>query len=117
MVLRDVYEGAAEAIARARTGGGPSLIVADTYRYLGHMAGDTQIYRSAAEVEKWKSADPIEQLANELRDAGVLTDALLDEIRVGATQIVQDAENFARASSYPEVSLAYDDVYATMEAS
>ena len=50
-----VYEVAGEAIERARKGGGPTLIEAQTYRFYGHSLGDEQQYRSAEEVEEWRT--------------------------------------------------------------
>ncbi|HHG6298058.1 TPA: thiamine pyrophosphate-dependent dehydrogenase E1 component subunit alpha, partial [Streptococcus pneumoniae] len=71
MNLREVYELASSAVDRARAGEGPTFLVFDTYRYLGHMAGDTEIYRSAEEVEAAKAHDPIDRLLSELIEADV----------------------------------------------
>lgn len=111
MDLPAVFNAASAAVARARAGEGPSFIVADTYRYLGHMAGDTEIYRSADEVQQWKDKDPIAFLAARLISEGVLTEdgwqAMQDEVLAE----VQEAEEFARNSPYPDVSTAFTDVY------
>lgn len=53
-----MYRVAQEAIARARSGGGPTLIEAKTYRWYGHSEIDPAKYRSAEEVEEWKAKDP-----------------------------------------------------------
>ncbi|WP_430592396.1 thiamine pyrophosphate-dependent dehydrogenase E1 component subunit alpha [Humidisolicoccus flavus] len=111
MNLQEVYEATAEAVAIARSGGGPSFIVADTYRYLGHMAGDTEIYRDADEVQQWKDKDPIAALAAELLEAGVLTE---DEWVAEQEQLVEEveaAEQFARDSAFPDIEEAFTDVY------
>ncbi len=69
----------ADAIAVARRGGGPALIEADTYRLKGHSAADAGAYRPAAEVESWKSRDPLLVQRAVLQRAGVAPTAA-DEI-------------------------------------
>lgn len=111
MDMREVYGAAQEAVARARAGEGPTFIVADTYRYLGHMAGDTEIYRSADEVSQWKAKDPIAFLANELIANGALTDLDWELMQKEVFVEVQEAEDFARGSAFPDVATAFTDVY------
>ncbi|GAA3127672.1 hypothetical protein GCM10020255_000340 [Rhodococcus baikonurensis] len=47
-----------ELVQRLRTGGGPIIVEAATYRWHGHYEGDPESYRSAAELEEWKKRDP-----------------------------------------------------------
>src|SRR5204863_79102 len=54
-----VYRAAAAAYAKARAGGGPSLIECMTYRHSGHSRADPAKYRPEGELEKWKQRDPI----------------------------------------------------------
>ncbi len=54
-----MYRVAQEAIARARSGGGPTLIEAETYCRYGHSEIDPARYRTAEELEEWKAKDPI----------------------------------------------------------
>src|SRR5665647_1279653 len=111
MNLPKVYEVAAEAVARARGGAGPTLIVADTYRYLGHMAGDTEIYRSVEEVQRWRDRDPIAALVAELTEAGVLSETQWSEMQTEVADEVEAAEQFARNSPFPDSAWATTDVY------
>ncbi|MBH0130924.1 thiamine pyrophosphate-dependent dehydrogenase E1 component subunit alpha [Salinibacterium sp. NK8237] len=111
MDMRDVYLAAREAVDKARAGDGPTLIVADTYRYLGHMAGDTEIYRNADEVKQWHDKDPIAFLASVLIDAGVLDNERWTSMQAELATEVQAAEDFARNSPFPDVSTAFTDVY------
>ncbi|QFG20152.1 pyruvate dehydrogenase (acetyl-transferring) E1 component subunit alpha [Actinomadura sp. WMMB 499] len=61
------------AVANARSGGGPSLVEAHTYRMDAHTnADDATRYRTAEEVERWESADPIARLETHLRGRGLL---------------------------------------------
>src|SRR2546423_10141973 len=62
-----VYRVASEAINRARNGGGPTLIECKTYRWYGHSEIDPAKYRDPAEVEYWKSRDPIPFMENYLQ--------------------------------------------------
>ncbi|WP_200792170.1 thiamine pyrophosphate-dependent dehydrogenase E1 component subunit alpha [Agrococcus sp. Marseille-P2731] len=112
MDVAEVYEASAAAVARARAGEGPTFIVADTYRYLGHMAGDTEIYRSAEEVQQWRDRDPIAKIAARLIDAGVLTQEQFEQLELDIVADVDAAEQFARSSPFPEVATAFVDVYA-----
>lgn len=70
-----VYSAASEAIERARSGGGPTLIEAVTYRLGDHTtADDASRYRSAEEVEEWQTRDPILRLRRYLEGAGLWDD-------------------------------------------
>ncbi len=112
MNLEEVYELASAAVERARAGEGPTLLVLETYRYLGHMAGDTEIYRTKDEVEAAKSNDPIEKLLARLIEAGVITAEEWETTSKELFEEVEAAEQFARNSPYPDVSEAFTDVYA-----
>jgi pyruvate dehydrogenase E1 component alpha subunit len=71
-----VYKVTREALERARSGLGPTLIEAYTYRVTDHTTSDdARRYRAAEEVEIWKKRDPIERLARYMRTAGALDDA------------------------------------------
>lgn len=112
MDVTAVYELARESVEYARSGKGPVLIVADTYRFLGHMAADTLIYRNNDEVEEWKKKDPVSRLADTLMSTGLLNQPQLDELIALARNIVNDAERFALASPYPSIDLAFENVYS-----
>lgn len=111
MDVAAVYRAAASAVGRARTGQGPTLLVADTYRFLGHMVGDTEIYRDSAEVDRWRARDPIPRLTAELVERGLMGPDAVETVERAATQLVDQAEEFARRSAAPPVATAYLDVY------
>lgn len=115
MILEEVYNAVSEGAELARAGEGPTFIVADTYRYLGHMAGDTEIYRSREEVEQWRSKDPIAALGADLIESGVITEEELEAVQEEAKRIVEEAEQFARNSPYPDASTVMDDVYGEVK--
>ena len=94
-----VYLAARAAIERARTGGGPSIIEAKTYRHGGHSRADPGKYRPDAEVEAWLEHDPIPMYHQRLLDLGVGEDRLAAIIGEVAAEIDRAA---AAAKSAPE---------------
>ena len=107
----EVYEVIAEAVARARRGGGPSLIEARTYRFYGHSLGDEQQYRTEEEVEERKrNADPINILRDFMTERNWLTSADDDQIQQRAADEITRAAKFAEESPWPEMSEVGTDV-------
>lgn len=104
----DIYEAAARAMARARSGGGGTILELRTARLAGHFMGDQQAYIP----EQMKQADPIPPYRAKLVAAGVLTEAEADAIAVAATAEIAEAVAFAQASPYPEAHEAFDHVFA-----
>ena len=77
-----------EAVDRARTGGGPTLVEAHTYRMQAHTnADDDTRYREREEVQAWVARDPLTRLRTHLTASGALTDELENEIAAGAEEI------------------------------
>ena len=99
-----VYAAAERAVARARTGGHPTLLEVRTYRYMGHSMSDPLhgVYRTKDEVEEQKKRDPISQLALKLKEDGVLDQAALDALDAEARAEVEAAARFADESPDPD---------------
>ena len=95
-----VHEIARRTIDRARSGEGPSLVEALTYRHGGHSRADPGKYRPEEELKAWLARDPIPAYRRRLLDAGV-PDATLDEIEERARDAVAQAEAEARAAPEP----------------
>jgi pyruvate dehydrogenase E1 component alpha subunit len=106
-----VHRAAAEAVARARDGGGPSLVEARTARFVGHFEGDPQAYRPRHEVEAARAADPIPRLRDLLRERGLLDDAHAERVERGVAAEVDDAVAFAEASPLPPPEAALEDLF------
>ena len=107
----EVYEVIAEAVARARSGGGPSLIEARTYRFYGHSLGDEQQYRTEEEVEERKlNADPINILRDFMTERNWLTSADADQVQQRAADEITRAAKFAEESPWPEMGEVGTDV-------
>ena len=105
------YQAATTAIERARSGGGPSLVEAETYRHGGHSRADPGKYRPDAEVAEWLARDPVPTYRRRLVDAGV-PEAQLDGIEQEVAARVDEATEQAKASPPPDLSLVGTDVYA-----
>jgi len=106
-----VMHATAQAIERARSGGGPSLIEAMTYRYGGQYEGDTQTYKPPFEVERWRAKDPLDFFRRAV--AGRLDTAELDGIDAEMQREVDAAWEAARAADWPSTDDMTADVYTT----
>ncbi len=116
-VVGDVYEAAATAVERARSGAGPTLIEASTYRWHGHVYGEdaligTYRYREAAEVKQMRAErDPIKLHREVCLGAGIGADEL-DGIDKAVRAEVDDAVEFALASPLPAPEQALEYLFA-----
>lgn len=105
-----VYEAMKEARERAVSGEGPTLIEAITYRLTAHSSDDDdRTYREKEEVEEAKKKDSIFTFANYLKEVGVLTDEIEEEITKEIASIVNEATEYAEEAPYaePEDALRY----------
>ncbi len=100
-----VWEAAREAIERARSGKGPSLLHVRLYRYYGHFEGDATTYRMAEEVDEVKATrDPLDLFRKRVSEAGLLAEA-------GAE--IADCVAAAKAADVPVEADLLTDVYAS----
>lgn len=108
-----VYDVVHEAVQRAYSGEGATLIEAKTYRIVPHSSDDDdRSYRSREEVELWKRDDPILQLRGVLIERGILDQRQIDSYESQARDTLNEAQRFAEAAPYPEESTLYGSVYA-----
>jgi acetoin:2,6-dichlorophenolindophenol oxidoreductase subunit alpha len=107
-----VHQVAQAAVARARSGEGPSFLVCETYRYLGHGISDhNRAYRTRDEEELWKQRDPIQRLAAYLTDVRNISEAELDEVREDVSREVLAGVEFGLASPLPLMEAISEHVY------
>jgi pyruvate dehydrogenase E1 component alpha subunit len=107
-----VYAVAKEAIERARAEGGPTLIEAKTYRFMGHHEGDPGTdYRTREEVEEWKSRCPIAMLRQKILEGGMTTLDTLQRLESEVQQWAEDAVQFARESAEPAPATVRENVF------
>jgi acetoin:2,6-dichlorophenolindophenol oxidoreductase subunit alpha len=108
-----VYAAISAAAERARSGGGPSLIEAKTYRYKGHSKSDKQAYRSRDEVRDWQdNRDPITRFGQLLTLTGITSEAEAAGYRDLALAAIDTAVAFSEASPNPDLSTLLEGVYA-----
>lgn len=110
-----VWVAAREAVARARTGKGPTLIEVKTYRWCGHHEGDPPFgtYRTKEELESWKQRDCVSRFRRLLtEDFCVATGEELDAIDRRQDEIVAEAVRFGETSPEPDPATTWDHVYA-----
>jgi len=98
VVMRDA---SLRAVEHARSGKGPVLLEAMTYRFRGHSAQDTQKYRSKEDVEKHRSSDPIEVFRRKLIADGVLTEESARAIEAKIDDEVEESVRFSEESPEP----------------
>jgi pyruvate dehydrogenase E1 component alpha subunit len=107
-----VYAATAEAVKRAREGGGPSVIEAKAFRWHGHFEGDPGLYRGEGEIERLRADhDPLKIFTS--KTAEKLTREALEAIDADVKAQVDDAVIKARAAGYPVAESLLTDVYVS----
>jgi TPP-dependent pyruvate/acetoin dehydrogenase alpha subunit len=106
-----MYAAAVTALDLARSGQGPSLIEALTYRHGGHSRADPGKYRPQAEVDEWLGRDPIPAYRSRLLELGVPGEDL-EAIERRVRDAVDEATEEARAGAAPSLDLIDKDVWA-----
>jgi pyruvate dehydrogenase E1 component alpha subunit len=101
-----------KAITRARSGGGPTLIEAKTYRYLGHFVGEPGTdYRTKEEVESWKRKDAIQGYRKYLLRDKIAGEGELIRIEAEVEEAVHKSIQYSLESPNPEPQEALEDVF------
>ena len=101
-----------EAIAKAREGGGPTLIECKTYRHYTHFVGEPDNYRPKEEVLEWMEKDPLKVYGERLIGQGMATKEKLDDILNEVNEEVAAAVAYAENSPKASPDTVFDDVYA-----
>jgi TPP-dependent pyruvate/acetoin dehydrogenase alpha subunit len=107
-----VYAAARRAVDLARSGGGPTLIEAMTYRMKGHAEHDAQAYVPKEELEEWRQRDPLERYARTLVESGDATAEELAAIDRAVTEEIDREAEAAEKSPLPDPAIALQNVYA-----
>jgi pyruvate dehydrogenase E1 component alpha subunit len=104
----------ARAVDRARSGGGPSLVEAKTYRYYDHQGvkGLRIPYRTQAEIDEWKLRDAIVLLETRATTSGTVTAEEFAAVWTETRADAADAIAFAEASDFPDPADMLNDVYS-----
>lgn len=114
--VRAVYDAAGEAVARARSGGGPTLIECKTYRTRAHAEGMRDAgYRTQEEVDSWKARDPVLMHRQWILDEEVAGEAQVIAIEAEVQSIVEAAAEFAKNSPWPDGATAIEHVFSEVQ--
>jgi len=109
-----VHEAAGEAIERARSGGGPTLMHFKVMRYYGHFEGDAATYKAPDEVSKYKAEkDPLTLFRNRVTQAKLLDGKALDEIDGECKARIKQCVSDAKAAKLPTEADLLTDVYTS----
>ena len=108
----EVANAVEEAVERARSGEGPSLIEAKTYRWEGHFVGDPCVYVPEGELEEWKKRCPIKRFENLLLEKEIINKEEITEIEDKVEKEIARAEEYARKSPEPEKEELFEDLFA-----
>jgi len=111
MNVLKVMETARSAIERTRSGRGPTLIEANTYRFVGHSMADPGNYRNPKELAEWKTKDPITHFVNYALSQNIFGPDDIAVIDERVKEIVQDTVEFAKQSPEPEIESMHRDIY------
>jgi 2-oxoisovalerate dehydrogenase E1 component len=108
-----IHAAAGEAIQRARTGGGPTLLACRTYRTRAHAEGMGDFtYRTRDEVESWKTRCPILQLRKHLIENCHANERDLSALEAQVAAEIEAAQRAAENAPWPEPACAATHVYA-----
>jgi 2-oxoisovalerate dehydrogenase E1 component len=122
-----VAETVTDLVAKLRSGGGPVLLEAETYRWHGHYEGDPETYRDPAELAEWKTRDPLVRLAGRLdadrvaeldRAVDAVIDQAVTEARAAAEPAPETLHHYVGVPREPvlEPPAADGEVFRTMDA-
>ncbi len=113
MDIAAVHEASIEAIARARSGAGPTLLECKTYRYYDHVGRDFgMLQRDPDEIARWHARDPIKQWRKVLIAQGVFDDNTADTITARIAADMDSAIAKAEQAPDPHPDALYEDVYS-----
>lgn len=101
-----------EAMEHVRSGKGPILVEAVTYRWFGHSTSDPGKYRTKEEVEEWKKKDPILKFRNYLIEQKIADAATLDKISAESKSAVEESVKYGMAGEQPSPESAFEDIFA-----
>ncbi|WP_246795102.1 thiamine pyrophosphate-dependent dehydrogenase E1 component subunit alpha [Burkholderia perseverans] len=109
-----VHEALGEAIARARAGGGPTLVEVKFSRYFGHFEGDAQTYRAPGEVQKLRDEkDCLTRFEARVVRAEMVEAAALRAIDADVKRLIDDSVAAAKAAPLPSAEDLLTDVYVS----
>ncbi len=111
------YAVTAQALERARGGGGPTFVEAFTYRMGAHTTSDDPSrYRSSEQEEYWRRRDPIDRMRTYLESRDALSSQFLASLAAEGDALGEHVRTTIRAMGHPTAASMFDHVYATPHA-
>jgi 2-oxoisovalerate dehydrogenase E1 component alpha subunit len=108
----ETFENVNEALERARTGGGPTLVEGTCHRFLAHSTDDNDMtYRTKEMVAEQRKDDPVPHFERVLLDAGVMNEKDIEALRKDVLRETNEATDKAESMPYPVASDLYTHVY------
>ena len=117
MDVSAVQAGISEAVERARTGGGPTLIEAKTYRFSGHSRTDQALYRPAGELEKWLERDPIKVTEDALVEQGILNHESIQAMKSSMKVEIANVIATCTEASEPPLAAMFENIWTPAKGS
>ena len=117
MDVSAVQAGISEAVERARTGGGPTLIEAKTYRFSGHSRTDQALYRPAGELEKWLERDPIKVTEDALVNQGILNHESIQAMKSSMKVEIANVIATCTEASEPSLAAMFENIWTPAKGS
>ena len=110
VAVREVTQ---QAVDEIRAHGSPIFIESKTFRFVGHSFADPgDQYRDRSEIDYWRQRDPLVSYPKKLLEYGVATQSELDDLLASVDAEIAAAVEFASNSPEPDLSEAFDDIYA-----
>jgi 2-oxoisovalerate dehydrogenase E1 component alpha subunit len=108
----ETYGAVKEAMDRARSGGGPTLVEGTCYRYLAHSTDDNDMtYRTKEMVLEARKSDPVPRFESVLVEHGVMSHQDVEAMRKDVLRETNEATDAAEAQPYPQAADLYTHVY------
>jgi pyruvate dehydrogenase E1 component alpha subunit len=108
----EVHDAVGRAVARARRGGGATLLECVTFRMTGHSAHDDAGYVPGSAFEEWARRDPIRRLEAALVERGLVDADAIREMEARIEAEIDSAVDWAERQPYPEPADCLEGVYA-----
>jgi len=107
-----VFSEVGRLVDAIRTNGKPCFVELMTYRWHGHMEGESEAYRTEEEKQRYREQDPIARLEREMIAAGSAEESDISAVKDEARQVVEKAIAFAKADETPSTDALFTHVYA-----
>lgn len=109
--ILDVYKATINAVQRARSGEGPTLIEAKTYRIREHSEGGIPFARPREEILEWEKRDPLIKYSEYLKKNNFINEKWINQVEQQLDKEIEEAVEFADKSEEPRVEDVYEDLY------